>query len=128
MIDALRNRNVTLVVCVALRQDALFAQEAAAAGITYAYRPLSDGSYVPATVVDEIVALVLDTLARGASVLVHCDSGRNRSALIATLALQKHAGIAAPAAIAAVRTGRPCALANKTFEHYVLHGREATLW
>lgn len=71
--------------------------------------------------VHRISDAVVEALKDGGNVLVHCQAGINRSNLIASLALMKWKGLSAPDAIALLREKRsPIALANKTFESFVL--------
>lgn len=70
--------------------------------------------------VESMSDAVVNALAEGGNVLVHCQAGINRSNLIASRALMKM-GHTAAEAIAILRKQRsPLVLANKTFENYLL--------
>lgn len=71
--------------------------------------------------VDEMSTKVVEALAEGGNVLVHCQAGINRSNLIAASALVKM-GYTPTEAIGLLREKRSSlVLANKTFEDYLLN-------
>lgn len=81
----------------------------------YAHIPMRDGKRVDPAAVEDAVECVVDCVASGASVLVHCYGGRNRSGLVVAMAMVVLDGITGREACARVRAARPGALANVTF-------------
>lgn len=73
------------------------------------------------SLVEELVPHVVEALAEGGNVLVHCQAGINRSNLVATLVLREWKGLTSAEAIAMLREKRtPLVLANRGFERYLL--------
>ena len=87
LINVLQKKNVKLVLNVAPATDTTFDEAAGAAGITYSHVPLLDNSYVPKHDVQRLVQTVVAEVNRGNGVMIHCNQGRNRSPLIAILAI-----------------------------------------
>lgn len=69
--------------------------------------------------VDELAQLIVDKLAEGKTVLVHCQAGLNRSSLVAARALMLQ-GRTADEAIGLLRSKRsPACLCNASFEKHL---------
>jgi protein-tyrosine phosphatase len=123
LINELQKKNIKLVLSVAPLTDAPFVEAARKAGITYYHAPLRDNSYVPTHDVQRLVHTVVDEVIRGNSVMIHCNQARNRSPLIAILAIIKLTGRESREALHAAREVRPKVL--KFFEKYVMeHGSD----
>lgn len=71
--------------------------------------------------VDEMSDRVVEALAKGGNVLVHCQAGINRSNLVATAALVKM-GMTPAEAIGLLREKRSrLVLSNRTFENFLIN-------
>jgi protein-tyrosine phosphatase len=95
-------------------------------GVTHMYHQMADGDLDPAhhTRLDELAAHVEDAVRHGDKVLVRCQAGLNRSALVTGLALMKM-GWKAADAISWMREVRsPYVLFNRDFTDH-LHAVEA---
>lgn len=125
MLRAVHTAGIKLVLCVTNRKDQPFENAARLIGISYRHEPLSDGRAIPEARVRALAADVAAAMKTG-GVLVHCEAGRNRSVLIAIVALMQVTGRPAADVLADARKVRPAALANKTFEQFVLGGRDVT--
>ena len=119
LIKKLHTKNVKLVLNVTPVRDLSFAQLAGAAGIMYYHVSMLDDSYVPIHDVQQLVQRVVGEVMRGNSVMIHCNGGNNRSALIAILAIVKLTRCEPTEAIRQAREIRPSILKNKFFERYV---------
>lgn len=120
LLTLLQRQHVVLVLNVALIMDSVFAKLLDASGIMYRHVPLSDSrKHVPGSFIQMQAQFVSCAMLRG-SVLVHCDSGWNRSALIAIAALHLHTRLPVVELIAKARNVRPGVLNNKNFERYLL--------
>lgn len=112
---------IGLVVNVALRPDNAFAAGCRTIGIRYKHVPLHDSQTQPiAPEVPGLIEEVADYAKRIGNVLVHCDSGWNRSNLIAIGALTRLTDELPVHLITTAREGRPKTLKNPAFELYVL--------
>lgn len=111
-VESLRAQGIDAVVCLLNAEDPLVANEYAE---NYHHVPLSDGKRVNQPGITYAVGLVVAHLALGRRVLVHCLQGRNRSGLIAGLALRKFHGLSGLDALTQVRLARPNALYNPAF-------------
>jgi protein-tyrosine phosphatase len=122
VVVALREANVGRVVCVAPTADAALRARLKTTDIAYEHVPFADGALVPEHVLVPLTRRLADelkTTQRG--VLVHCNAGRNRGALVAAMVLVR-LGWTADAALAQVRRVRPGALANTAFADYLASG------
>jgi hypothetical protein len=84
--------------------------------------PFEDADLDPENVVplEALADLAFDRWSQGASVLVRCEAGINRSALVVAMVLLRH-GMTPEAAVSAIRTKRgPMALSNHSFEQWIL--------
>ena len=91
------------------------------------YVPLRDGGSRPTADEEALARAAGDAVAaellRGRSVLVTCWLGRNRSALVAGLALRRAYGLSGPDVIRLIRDARgPAALGNPHFVRVLLAG------
>lgn len=87
--------------------------------IAYWYSPMSDASRINTGQVQRLVRLTVAAMQRG-GVLVHCDSGWNRSNLIAILACATVTKQPVARILELARQRRPKTLKNPVFEAYVL--------
>lgn len=121
LLYTMQANQIGLVINVALRPDNVFAAGCRTIGIRYKHVPLHDSQTQPiAPEVPGLIEEVADYAKRIGSVLVHCDSGWNRSNLIAIGALTRLTEELPVYLIAAAREGRPKTLKNPAFELYVL--------
>lgn len=113
------------------------------AGFTHVFRvakelrlcefPLDDAPLTLSQIhfLDRAVDAVIDALRCGGRVLVTCQMGINRSALVAALVLVRHYGLKPTSALAEVRTFRRAPIAgwkpltNQSFVEYLLTQRVA---
>jgi len=97
---------------------------AAFPGVLVVHAPYSDEPYElderTARLVEWAASVVASEVQKGRRVLVTCQMGLNRSALIATLALVKLTGMRPRDAIRHVQQRRPRALFNPAFVSFVL--------
>ncbi len=108
---------------VASTSDTTFVEAADAAGITYCHAALRDNSCVAEHEVKRLVQTVVAEVNSGNSVMIHCNQGCNRSALIAILSIINLTGCDPAEAIRRAREMRPSVLRNRFFERYVrAHG------
>lgn len=125
--DVLRlvqERNIRMIVNVALIPDKYLDVAARNIGLMYKHVPLHDSKNIPVDTITKLADEVAHVMGF-AGVLVHCDSGWNRSNLVALLALAKHTGKPIVDLIAMARMGRPKTLKNMSFEKFVLeHGAQ----
>lgn len=106
----------TLVLCAAEHQPPTSEFQ----GLVVIHAPLDD-SGPPITDAEWLVALkaaatIADHLAAGGRVHVTCQQGRNRSGLVAALALVRFKRLSGQDALEHVRASRPGAIANASFE------------
>jgi len=121
VLAALAERQIQMVVNVALINDPILAGGCRTVGIEYRHVPLHDsGNKMDRFLVRTIAKDVASRLPYHA-VLVHCDSGWNRSALIGVLALMYHTGQSPKDLIIVAREARGHQLLkNKAFEQFLL--------
>lgn len=91
--------------------------------ITYIHMAIPDSGNAKFDYVEEVVRQVVFLVKNGQPALVHCNAGRNRSALVCAMVLMDMKGMAAQAAIDWMRAYRANALATEEFCEY-LHKRE----
>lgn len=85
-------------------------------GLWYQHYRWSDSTKrVPPDLEDATYNVVYDIEERNERVLIYCDSGRNRSALLAANVIKRLLAVSGQKAIEIVRTGRPMALKNPFF-------------
>lgn len=118
--DGILRGAFTLVLNVSPEADAELATAAAQGPFSYRYVhvALSDGMSV-SPLVPALAELVADEMAAGGTVLVHCRAGRNRSALVAMLAIACVEQLHPLAVLAEIRAQYPTVLANPAFEDYL---------
>lgn len=91
----------------------------------YRYIHIPDGKVVPEEEARYAANLVHKWLSQGKNVLVHCYGGRNRSGLVAALALMQHEGISGIEALKVIdgvskrSNGAPRALTNQLYRTFV---------
>lgn len=121
MLHALRGKGISLVINVALIPDEHLESACRVIGIDYRHVPLSDSQRrgIPTDTVRSLIDLVAERM-KFTGVLVHCDSGWNRSNLVAIPALAKFHKCGTAKLIEEIRNIRPKVLKNKTFEQFVL--------
>jgi protein-tyrosine phosphatase len=122
MLAALQDEGIKVVLNVAIIEDSILAAGMRTVGMTYEHAPLSDG-YTISPRVPQLIDFTVKQIRDGVKTLVHCDSGRNRSALIVIPALSVVTGKSTKDLLDEVRKLRPIArgiLDNKAFERYVL--------
>jgi Tyrosine phosphatase family len=89
-------------------------------GVAYLKHPLVDGDELPDLVlVDGLATALVDALAAGRRVLVHCTYGRNRSGLVTALVVRGLLGVDGATALALVRERRYRAVNNARFADYL---------
>jgi len=82
----------------------------------YVHWPIEDGPIPPEGVMRALCSLLAEWLSRDLVVLVHCDAGMNRSALIAARVLMAQ-GMDAEEVIARMRAARPGCLSEWYADH-----------
>jgi protein-tyrosine phosphatase len=85
----------------------------------YLHVPMCDHEVIPNDLVNELSNFVFKAMLKG-SVLVHCNQGRNRSALISIAALRRYTGHTYKYLIDRAREVRPDILKNKSFEKWLM--------
>jgi Predicted protein-tyrosine phosphatase len=87
----------------------------------YHHFPLPDGKVTPnvAVQVGRAVNKVLELRGKNIPVIVHCNAGRNRAILVASLAMIEMGEVSRERVVDHVRAVRPNALANPYFEAYI---------
>ena len=94
--------------------------EAAGAGrIVFLHWPIEDGALPDLDAAHLVAHSVARAVRSGRTVLLHCQEGRNRSGLIAALAVRELAGASGAEAVSRVRAARPGMLANRTFAEHL---------
>jgi len=86
--------------------------------ILYVYLPIYDEGLPDLARLDAVCSLGTRLLESGQKVLAHCGMGFNRSALVAGVILVQR-GLSGAEAVARIRSRRPGALFNETFEAYL---------
>jgi protein-tyrosine phosphatase len=107
-----------LSVVIDLERDLDRGIPAEAGSVVYLYFPIRDEGLPPLERLHAIARFGADLLRRGERVLVHCEMGLNRSALLAGLMLV-HDGESGEAALERLQTRRPGALYNQRFAEYL---------
>jgi hypothetical protein len=103
------------VVCVCLIPDYSWENF-----VAYQHIPMSDSRRkLPAELEwhAEVIAERIET--QGARYLLYCDSGRNRSNLLAAMVVRHILAVTGKEAVAIVRAGRPMALKNPLFVEFL---------
>ena len=113
----LQDNRIDVVVCTLRRTDQdLVCHER----IIYEHVPLPDARYVDLTALGRLVEIVLGHMAEGRRVLVHCLAGRNRSCLVAGVALAATTDLTGDGVVDRIRAVRgKAALANPVFEAFL---------
>lgn len=86
--------------------------------VVYVYFPIRDEGLPPLNRLHAVARLGADLLRKGERVLVHCEMGLNRSALLAGLILV-HGGASGETALERLQSRRPGALYNSQFSEYL---------
>jgi protein-tyrosine phosphatase len=86
--------------------------------VIYVYFPIRDEGLPPLRRLHAVAQLGSDLLRQGERLLVHCEMGLNRSALLAGLILV-HGGTSGEAAFERLQIRRPGALFNRHFSEYL---------
>ncbi len=126
LINELANKHIHMVMNVALIKDEELEGGLHVQGMEYIHEPLRDSYLQPldAETIKALVRTVVATIRHGSGVLVHCDSGRNRSALVAIPALAEISGRSTAEVLKEVREKRPISrgvLDNPRFRKFVLN-------
>lgn len=87
--------------------------------LVYLHWPIEDGMLPNLQAGSAVVAMVVFALQGGTKVLVHCQEGRNRSGLIAALAIREIHQCSGQEALMQVRARRPGMLSNRRFASYL---------
>lgn len=106
----LQARNITSVVSMIAKRDP---------DVAKAYFPMADGKRVDELMLSAAVSYVLQRLAAGETVLVHCRAGKNRTGLVLALVVAKTLRLSGRAAISHVRRCVSHAIHNPVFERYI---------
>lgn len=86
--------------------------------VIYVYFPMADRELPARHKLHAVARLGVDLMRAGERVLVHCELGLNRSALVAGLILV-HGGLSGASALARLQERRPGALFNGSFREYL---------
>lgn len=108
--------NVSVVID--LERDLDRGIPAEADSVVYLYFPIRDEGLPPLKRLHAVARFGAELLQRGERVLIHCEMGLNRSALLAGLMLV-HDGESGEAALARLQARRPGALYNNFFADYL---------
>jgi len=121
---AMAHLNIGIVVALAPpKPDPGLLELDAEGKLEYLLVPIPDGNLKPE--VGASLLLLAASVARravldGVAVLTHCRAGRNRSGLFSALLLREWLGLSGAAAMERVRLQRPEALANPSFEEFLM--------
>lgn len=123
LLTELRERKIGYILNVAIIPDLYLFGASKTVGITYLHAPMSDSKkIVNEALVEQLVGKVVEHMGSH-GVLIHCDSGHNRSNLIAIIALSRFTKEPAAEILQRIRVFHPKALKNPTFEAYAIsHG------
>lgn len=108
----LQARGITNVVSMIEKRDP---------DVAKVYFPMADGKRVDEWTLNAAVDYVLQQLAAGETVLVHCRAGKNRTGLVLALVVAKTLHLSGRDALAHVRARVPHAVHNSTFERYIIN-------
>lgn len=110
-----------MLMNVALIDDPEMAKSCRWNDVLYRRYPLRDSakSGLDTDVIRKAIFEVADCLENIGGAVVHCDSGWNRSALVAIPAAAMHAKVSASLILQEVRKVRPKVLKNRMFENFV---------
>lgn len=117
VVETLREYGVRYLLNVSPRIDEDVETAIEQLGWRYRHCPMSDGVSVPRNIW-EIAAQVADAM-RYTPVLIHCNAGRNRSVLVATLAIALYDRRKPLDVLLDIRQWRASVLANPVFEDFV---------
>lgn len=113
----LEDAQISVVVCLRPKQDT---ELSVAMGELYRWYPMSDGKKLDAGRVESIADEIVDFIYGHHKVLVHCNAGRNRAGLVASLVVSRILAISGADALRHVRSIRREAVGNPVFEEYLL--------
>jgi len=106
----------SLVVCCCLIAD----KDWQKIGVWYQHYRWSDSTReIPANLEDATYNVIYDIEQHNERVMIYCDSGRNRSALLAANVVKRLLHVSGQKAIEIVRAGRPMALKNQFFINHL---------
>lgn len=88
----------------------------------YVHMPMVDGKNIPPEA-HVAAAMVANDVRDDLGVIVACHRGRNRSALVIGMALQR-LGLQGPEAVRLILEARPAAFLNQHFKKYLMEGTE----
>ena len=88
--------------------------------IVFTHYPFPDGDVPDERLLHHVVKQVTTAIESRLQVLVHCQEGRNRSGLIAALAIRSLLSVDGARATEVVRSARPGMLSNRAFTNYLL--------
>lgn len=125
MLSALQDRKITMVLNVAIINDPALHAAMGCIGMEYIHEPLRDSFTTPfnEATVRSLIKTVVRTVEHGNGVLVHCDSGRNRSGLVVVPVLAELTRRPVAVLLDEVRAKRPISrgvLDNPRFRNWVL--------
>lgn len=113
--EILSAAGINQILCVAPRADTTLAELFDG---SYVHSPLSDGKNIPSSHLKNMAEIAAAFLRGGGKLLVHCNAGRNRASLVATMVMREM-GLTSDEAIRRIRATRDTALANPHFESYL---------
>lgn len=88
-------------------------------GVLFAHWPFEDGALPDLGLLDLVAGVVAAAVLGRRRVLVHCQEGRNRSGVVAALAVRQLSGCTGSEAVARVRRARPGMVSNREFSSYL---------
>lgn len=121
MANFLVSKGIKTVLNVAKIYDAGLSRECPGRGITYQHSPLPDSRDLNDEQVRAIIGFGVFRAHVG-GIVIHCDSGWNRSNLIAIPVAHRVSGEPTASILERVRQVRPKVLKNTVFEAFVLKG------
>jgi len=129
VLSVLSLHDVRLIMNVALIDDPALAAACRTVGMAYCHEPLNDsGAKLVPQRIRAIAREVAKTMSFGA-VMINCDSGWNRSALVAVLAMYYFTNRPMADLIAEARIARGTKLLkNRAFEDFLLEEENDQLW
>ena len=87
--------------------------------IVFSHYPFPDGDVPDERLLHYVAQQVTTAIDSGLTVLTHCQEGRNRSGLLAALAIRNLLGVDGAHALEVVRASRAGMLSNRAFANYV---------
>lgn len=116
-VEDLRRKNITVVVNLTTRADPDLVD---VDGLEYVHYSMSDGQEVDVETVWVLAKKLAERIRQGRKVLVHCNAGRNRAALVAAATVALVEDISGAEAVDLVQRRRKGAFGtNPNFEEYM---------